>query len=37
MAFRVAHWDTLDINLALWYARGRFFERSNDKCHVFTF
>jgi hypothetical protein len=37
MTFRVAHWDTLDNNLALEYAWEDTFERTNGKCHVFTF
>ena len=37
MALREAHWNTLDDSLAFWYAKGRYFEHTNDKCRVFAF
>ena len=37
MTFRVAHWDMLHDSLALYYTKGRYFEHTNGKFHVFTF
>ena len=34
MAFRVPHEDDLDDSHVFQFARGRFFERTNRKCHL---
>ena len=36
ITFRVAHWDALDDNLGFGMQEDDIFERTNDKCHVFT-
>ena len=37
MRFRVAHWDNLDVSCILACNGKTFFERTNDKCHLYYF